>query len=943
MAVLKKRISAILGRWLEVVALGIVSPAILALLHPLLPTCQKINPALGWALTPSLILVLALCWSFAKGRMVGWTGLRHLFTYPPPWLAAILGLILLFAYLFAFPATMQKLECDPLELEPIITTVQGRKQSLLRFPAFLLLALVAVWRTAKILGANSDRRTTALSIGLDKAPSPKEKITTSTLSSNFEELKKWFKDDQPINHPNLDAFNTSIIAQRIATSLTSPTESHQTIAIVGEPGAGKSSVLNLVLYELIKNKTLGNTVTIIPISLWPFDTVEAAVRGILAPLSTSIARHINTSPIAGLPDEYISAIENTGHNWARILRSSKSPSAVLASYDRIASAIGLRIVLWVEDIERFAGTAVTPRAPEVERLEPIRSLLNLLSDFKSLRIILASAALSTRFDIEKFARLVEPLPQPDSLSLWKVLNCFRENHLTNAKDIIDPVSHNVRKKLNGPTDATEIALWGLFNRMSPARALATLCNNPRRLKYCLRHCDDAWTRLKGEIDFDDVLLISAIRAAEPDVFSLINRFIDELREGRYSRRGTPEGPTAFALELEPLLSKSPGPRRAAVEEALDFVFPGWKTGNKDRSGHQKPQGIATKSPRDYWIRYLTSTIIPENEKDQRVLRTILSWESKTSNELAQMLVAGDQNSAIEAFSLTYLNRESLMRLLQETTRLEHSRPPEILNGKDPESLLSIWNIMLRKHPDQEHLISTLKQLLAETVPTRLHLAFFFVHFFSTHSGENVPDLLSDDGYNEIRKEFERLLLQSFTPKNSNQLITALKHGPPYLLYQSSWGIVRIRRASTIGEPLTEEPFTGWPALSDAVLDAVEANPDLMLAQLVPFITTQGFRIRFDGERHRQETVFSFSEAAARNLFNYEKLASLLRKHESPKLPEPGIQQAYQVARQAVLQLPSSGRSPQIEESANKTQQRPPDPIQKTHPSARKRKAKKGKK
>lgn len=119
----------------------------------------------------------------------------------------------------------------------------------------------------------------------------------------------------------------------------------------------------------------------------------------------------------------------------------------------------------------------------------------------------------------------------------------------------------------------------------------------------------------------------------------------------------------------------------------------------------------------------------------------------------------------------------------------------------------------------------------------------------------------------------------------------------------------------------------------------------MLAQLVPFITTQSVRIGFDIDagRHLQETVFSFNEAAARNLFNYEKLASLFRNRESPNLPEPEVQRAYQVARQAFLQLPSSEQSPQTEESAHEPQQRAPEPIHQTQSPVRKKKPKKGKK
>ncbi|WNG26220.1 hypothetical protein F0U62_20960 [Cystobacter fuscus] len=671
---MNRRAEAVLGRWLEVFALGLAGGAIFALLLPILPSCQAINSTLAWAFVPSLLLAGIVCYSFARDRVMGWSGLRHLIDYPPPWVAALIGFLLLLVYICVYPATMQKPGCAPIELE----TMRAMLPKICI--GFLGCSLIA-WRLSNSFGARGDRAWISRSIKSDKRPPSDKKTTTSILAEDFEELKKWIMDDQPVNHPNLDAFGRYAIAQRLAAVLGSPGDSHQTIALVGEPGVGKSTILSLTIYQMVQNKQLGSRVTIIPVSLWPFDSVEAAVRGILAPLSDGLSRHVNVSPIAGLPDEYVNAIENTGQNWARLLKSPKSPSAVLASYDRIATAIGLRVVLWIEDIERFAGVAVVMNNPEIERLEPIRSLLNLLSDFKSLRIVLASAALSTRFDIEKFARIVEPVPPPDALSIWKILKCFRENHLTLAKDVIDPAPPEIRKHLDELGNWTEFSVVKMFGGMSPALALARLCDNPRRLKYCLRHCQDAWIRLKGEVDFDDIFLISALRAAEPNVFSLVNQFIDELRSSHTSKEGMSDALSVFSMELEKLMGKGVGQRQAAIEAVLDFVFPGWKNPKKEQPRHHKPQGLAVNSHRDYWVRYLSSSLVSDDEKDQRVLQAIFSWKEKRSDELIQMLVKEDQNSAIAEFSQSCLVREDVLRLLAETTRAEMARPPEALRAR----------------------------------------------------------------------------------------------------------------------------------------------------------------------------------------------------------------------------------------------------------------------
>ncbi|WP_071900250.1 P-loop NTPase fold protein [Cystobacter ferrugineus] len=715
------------------------------------------------------------------------------------------------------------------------------------------------------------------------------------IASDFDELSKWIADDQPVSHPRLDAFGRNAIAERIASVLVSTDDSHQTIALVGELGAGKSTILNLTTYHLIKNKSIGARVAIIPVSLWPFDSVEAAVRGMLAPLSDGLARHVNISPIAGLPDEYINAIESTGQGWARLLGGPKSPSAVLGGYDKIATAIGLRVVLWVEDIERFAGTAFSANTPEVERLEPIRSLLNLLSEFKSIRVVLASASLSTRFDIEKFARIVELIPLPDTSSIWKVLNCFRGNHLQRSMDkgLIDPASKQVREPLNGLGGSLEYSASAMLGWMSPAMALALLCSNPRRLKYGLRHCQEAWRRLEGEIDFDDILLISALRAAEPDVFSLVNRYIEELRDDHPSKDDGAERPSAFAVELDALIGKSSGSRRAAIEAVLNFVFPGWEAQTGSHR-HQKPQGLALKTHRDYWVRYLSPSLISDDEKDQRVLRAIIAWKEKRSDDLVKMLVAEDQSSAIKEFSRTLLDRKDLLILLEEVTMTEKARSSEAPIKHAPESFRSIENMMLHQHPGEQELASTLKKLLAEIIPIRLQLAYFLMEYFAKSSRQN---LLDRGRRHEVQVEFESLLLRSFAPDGAERLINSVRGGISSLIYRCSWGAERIQRGDTSGLP-----FDAWPTFSGVLLGAAELDTDLMLPQVIPFLVNAADQIEFDGSEHSTRRVYSLNEDAFR-LFDRNRLVDLIQKKDLSKFTEQWIQQAYQVIRQSISQQP----------------------------------------
>ncbi|WNG26222.1 hypothetical protein F0U62_20970 [Cystobacter fuscus] len=235
-----------------------------------------------------------------------------------------------------------------------------------------------------------------------------------------------------------------------------------------------------------------------------------------------------------------------------------------------------------------------------------------------------------------------------------------------------------------------------------------------------------------------------------------------------------------------------------------------------------------------------------------------------------------------------------------------------LNGRDPESLISVWGMMLRRHPDKHQLLATLKKLLAETIPKRLHLAFFLEHFFGTRAS-NVGDLLDGDGYREMRAEFVNVLLQSFTPNGAEKLIDAVKGGAPTLIYFSCWGAERIQKDNKIGMP-----FTGWSAFSDVLLDAVELKPEVMLDQLVSFVTKKSSRIAFDFDegKYHEETVFSLDEEACR-LFDHGRLVKLIQKGALSKSSVPWIQKAYQMVHESVSQRPPPEHSLQNSSSGYK--------------------------
>ena len=129
----------------------------------------------------------------------------------------------------------------------------------------------------------------------------------------------------------------------------------------------------------------------------------------------------------------------------------------------------------------------------------------------------------------KISRFVESPPRPTPKSVWRQIEILRSACL--AETFIDPASDECRKVLTPPKDGVLLEMWFWHMRdtePSVQEAIVLLLNTPRAFKWALRLTWETWARLCGEIDFDSVLVISALRAARPDEGSLQRK----LRFGR---------------------------------------------------------------------------------------------------------------------------------------------------------------------------------------------------------------------------------------------------------------------------------------------------------------------------------------------------------------------------------------------------------------------------
>ncbi|WP_426730613.1 P-loop NTPase fold protein [Myxococcus faecalis] len=858
-------------RWFEIAALSLPAAGITHLILQHTPLCKTFTEHTHWIWIPSFAVLYGASHIWGRNRLSAWSGLRHFWRYPPPWAAAILGFLWLTLYLANLPRTADTLACPGLKSDELSATLSSTWPLIFIGACCFGIILITATCIADCVHCPQEPET-------HKKTSQEKTLTPLSLTENFDELRAWIQHDTPIQHPHLDAFNRRPTALRIVERIRGTTTPPPTIALIGELGSGKTSILHLITHELKNSGPINQNIIVTQISLWPFETIDAAIRATLSAITREISHHINTIPMSGLSDEYINTIEKANAGWISFFRNHRSPLAIISDFDKVATALELRIVLWIEDLERFAGPP-TASTIESERLGPIRSLLHMFSDTKCIQLILASTHLGTKFDIEKIARFIEPLPTIDHRTTWPIIKAFIDACWL-PRDFIDPAITSVRQELHGKkaTHTPSQSALLLPYEMNLPIALATICSNPRKLKFGLRHCLDAWETLRGEIDFDDLLVVSLLRAAEPELFAIITDSIDELRSEIRRTHSTSTAPESnFAKAFSTLTATTSSPRKLALERALDFVFPNWQEPGKTTPRKTKPQGISTKHHRNYWERYLTLTIPPKDQRDQPVLGAVVDWKEGRNKQLIELLTKGTQVDPIESFIETMLAPNDLLRLLKELVLAEVERTPADWMANEPAGLVAIWRTLL-DHPN-EQLPQVIEEILIAITPRNVQLAYDIIYLFLTRDSSNVPELLPREAADKLKSKFQSLLKESFTD-SPTKLAAALRDANPYVLLWSAWGLRNVRERAFVGLP-----FPDWSLFSKTLLDAAEASPTVVFPQIVPFLVDSENQIKQIQGQYHETIKFTTNKERASRLFDIKRLFDIVRTTGPLNLPE----------------------------------------------------------
>ncbi|MDW8039657.1 MAG: hypothetical protein RMI90_16690, partial [Thermoguttaceae bacterium] len=373
-----------------------------------------------------------------------------------------------------------------------------------------------------------------------------------------------------------------------------------------------------------------------------FETSANCVYELLEGAIRRIHEETDTFPISGLSSVYRRTLFSTGTWWeaiAKLLQLDTDWREQFRRLSELLQRINARLVFVVEDLDRSASPNF--------HISEVTGLLQQLKEYPHVQFILTAAPQATK-EID-FPRLCEHIEHLRPLSIdqvARVVREIREKCLDRQKYSLHPSS----LVLDNPWERNWVGKTTML--LTPGEALAIVLSTPRFLKHALRRTLWAWGwpnedqetkkhKLAGELKWDSLLALNALRGGAPEAFSFLERRWDRLRrEFTQQSEGTREEErTRVQEDWKATVEKVDWDVRA-VRELIDFILPHtpqWLDSKNESSVYGQlscPQGLWKKR---YWYRAINEWLGPSQIRDQMVLQDIQNWLNTHQSRLIEQL------------------------------------------------------------------------------------------------------------------------------------------------------------------------------------------------------------------------------------------------------------------------------------------------------------------
>ncbi|MBN1475060.1 MAG: hypothetical protein JW914_10615 [Syntrophaceae bacterium] len=826
----------IIQRWLRMFLLTIVSCSLCIILYPSFNFIYKNIYVFGPIQNIPIIIFftwfipLTLCGyviiklgGFRLSDLWSINSLR----YPPTWLFTIVSASFYFLFIRKIWGLSKEYQ---LSVELFVFIVISILFSLLI--ASLLNVILLTWKkdkNKKILLHSNLRDKAFESILLE----PKKIIA-------------WLEEEKPISNPEEDLFDSSVFSKRLTNIFClSPLK---TVAIIGDYGCGKSSILRMTEYFMDNNQNQNDLKEKSDINIFDLKNVircevsgwglekGAAAEHILNKTIKSLSQHVDCLGLINIPTNYRLALSSSGFWWSKIFAAiscsvNSDPVELLKKIDEVLKCIDKRIIIFLEDLDR--NSLDNPFWNEVT------SLLDRLKDLSKVSFVLSVNQDDKRQNtLLRIAEHTEYVPPLSKLSVIRCLSKFRELcfNIYGANDIYVS-SENERdenigiKKSGQEYDVAE--MLGLEVN-APIDAMAQLLDNPRALKTTLRRTLQGWISLHGEIDFDTLLVARTIYTVSPEIYAFTNQNINGLRQlyhsdpfNSYSKDRISEIRNGLDKKWERVTSSNL--KIEALNILIQFLFPGWKQGDFNKV--KITQGVSQNEPTDYWKRLNVEEILENELRDQSVLLAIKKWQAGKSGEVYNKLDLSHALLSVDGFAEKVeqlgqiLDGTEIRTLASEFFKIIIDKK-EYRSNKYP-GFLQLWRLALDK-PIDSHEEWVSKEII-KVLPYNLQFANDIYYYWRSNERSEVR-------FKGHHQNLRKIIIDA--AKNiyntSSALEKALHPNYPYSIYQFSILFSSQKEGDRGFDP------SEWVWLSGILLEAAKTYPQIIIPELSFLIVSQDY-------------------------------------------------------------------------------------------------------
>lgn len=792
--------AATIRRWIDVLSIGalasvgylmLVRPALVPWVGPMLDEARNSFGHTGLlACTAAIILVLVPLHRLAGSRIRHfWFVLR----YPPLGVAVIAGLAMLNVLPRLIPETMTAGLSWPAAIAAALLYLATLVVSAFRFPAFT------------------------------RRPDKPTSIPSADAFTH------WLDREEPIDEFTQDRFGHADIAIRLVDRLTS---GESTIALQGAYGSGKSGLCRLAEIEAARRNS---RLRFVFASCWGFEKTESAQRHVLESILSAVSDEVDALAIHQLPTDYLEAV-TADISWLKALFKlgvgEPSPVEQLQRFSSILAAIDRRIVVVIEDVDR------TGEDFDIGR---IQSLLMQFREVPGLSFILAISPLQ-QVDFVKLCDHLEMIPPLEPSQVLSLLDevrelAFKEHPPAVVLAKLDPLRLSDRDSRSLHYTLEYYWPWQL--------ALAEILNRPRILKHALRRIRLAWAHLSGEVHFDHLISVAALRAGAPSVYAFLT--------DHYQYFAPVAKPPDAHLRQDARIPLKEHLRRdwrrlcatrqfhvLGATGLLHDILPSTGAVTGLVTSHTVILQSAQSERRGsvYARRLFTERTEPNEISDQAMLDLLkrVRTEPPALRQLAEAIATS--NFASTAFE-HFISLESFSQhlpLVSEIYAYARRSLPVGTDGGDLPGFIAAWRTAGNPRPDgfEAWLLQEIK--IAAEAGTHFRLLSDIYYYWLDTNKHNRPEREA------VRRKLVDTLKATWSSLPPGQLAVGFPPDFPWVLFHLIFTTDYERPAEV---PLNTMADWSWSA--EPLLKAAEVRPDLVLPQILNVLNTDSLR---GGERLR---------------------------------------------------------------------------------------------